>query len=64
MMAGRERQEVKLMAVVVALYYTQWMLRAKDSARLISLFFLHSKPIIVQRPSALPKLLNCIISRR
>ena len=31
------REEIKLMAVVTALYYTQWMLRAKDTVRLNSL---------------------------
>ena len=38
MLTGREREEVKLMAVVVALYYTQFMLRAKDTARLNVIF--------------------------
>ena len=38
MLTGRERDEVKLMAVVVALYYTQFMLRAKDTARLNVIF--------------------------
>ena len=38
MLTGRERDEVKLMAVVVALYYTQFMLRAKDTARLKVIF--------------------------
>ena len=35
MLNGRERHEVKLMAVVVSLYYVQWMLRAKDTPRLV-----------------------------
>ena len=34
MLTGRERDEVKLMAVVVAVYYTQFMLRAKETCRL------------------------------
>ena len=38
MLTGRERDEVKLMAVVVALYYVQYMLRAKDTARLEVIF--------------------------
>ena len=35
MFSGRERDEIKLMAVVVSLYYTQWMLRAKETPRLM-----------------------------
>ena len=32
MFSGRERDEIKLMAVVVALYYAPYMLKAKDTA--------------------------------
>ena len=39
MCTGSEREEIKLMAVVTALYYTQWMLRAKNTVRLNSLLF-------------------------
>ena len=33
MLSGRERDEIKLMAVIVAVYYAPYMLKAKDTAR-------------------------------
>ena len=60
---GRERDEVKLMAVVVALYYTQFMLRAKDTARLNVFFewFLILSCAALHH-SVLPKSLSWMIS--
>ena len=33
MFSGRERDEIKMMAMAVDLFYTHWMLRAKYTAR-------------------------------
>ena len=65
MLTGRERDEVKLMAVVVALYYTQFMLRAKDTARLNVFFewFLILSCAALHH-SVLPKSLSWMISEK
>ena len=33
MFSGRERDEIKLMAIIVAVYCAPYMLKAKDTAR-------------------------------
>ena len=59
MFTGRERTEIKLMAVIVGLYYAPYMLKAKDTARsVVNINWIFNLSHFLQQRSSLGALSN------